>query len=304
MTFIDGGLFGSRSPIQRRNKELLKLTTSDYNFLDGLLKKKRYNITDEEKERLAEIGEQIDEILEWNSDLDDDDTHYIDINIDVDKLNKAKEHLSILELGGITKHKKEKLKKGLLEPMAHPANYDWESEYMTFYPEDYNRKLPKDGAWILIVKDVPTVVSPEKYGIYYAKPQAKDRHVYGGKYKTWTAKIVVDDTDVQIHPYEYVVIRDANLLLEEIDKSVEMITLSGTGRLDKNKVFYLKSRGFSQIEVYQILFRSLTSQSFAYFRLLPHVQEYFELIQQGYDHAQAQAIMTGRNREVPTFKFK
>lgn len=301
--FSTHNLFGN--PIRERNKEMLKPSIDDHIFLDFILTKTLAKLTDEDKERLSEIENNLDEITEWNQEIDDPDSiDFIDIGSDIDKFNKVKKHLRVQELGGITKFKKENLKKALKNPMTHPANYNWEAEYMFFYPEDYNRKLPKDGGWVMIIEDVPVKLAPEKYDIYYAKPVAKDREVYGDKYKTWKAKIIANDQEMYLLPHEYIIIPDANWLLAEIDKSVEMITLGGTGKLNKNKVFYLKSRGFSQVEVYQILFRSLTSQSFAYFRLLPKVAEYFDLVQEVGSTSMAQAIMAEREREIPTFNFK
>lgn len=301
--FLNNGLFGN--PITRRKKELLTFSKEDHIFLDEILKKTLSKVTDSHKERLGELEDNLNEITEWNMELDDENhVDFIDISYDLEKLNAVKKHLSIMELGGVTKYKKEELKKALKNSMAHPANFDWEAEYMSYYPEDYNRKLPRDGAWVMIIKDVPVKFSPEKYTIFYAKPVAKDRNIYGGKYKSWKAKIIANDQELYLWPHEYVVIHDANLLLEEIGETVEMVTLSGTGRLDKNKVFYLKSRGFSQVEVYQILFKSLTSQSFAYFKLLPHAEYYFELLQEGYTPSIAEGMVRKSQEIVPEFNFK
>lgn len=293
---------------KKRLEQTCMPDNEDLNFLEEVAQiKTKSAITEDVKNRLIEIEDGIAEIDRFNEKIDtndENDYRLIIISEHIQTLlQNARKKIGILTEGSITNYKRNKLKQALLENPLRPAHYDWEKEFMLFYPEDYNRKLQPQGNWIMITENMSYVESgPEKYGIYYATPLAKETRQYGENYKYWYASILVNNREVCIEPREYVVIHDANLLLENIGKGIEMVEGSSSAKLDKNKVFYLKSRGFNQAEIYQILFKSVTNKNFCHFRVDPTVANIFDSIQQGMRIDLAIRVEEHRNN-LPNFKF-
>lgn len=265
------GLFDGFNQFSQRNAQSGVPRFEDELFLKEICEySKAHQITDKVSYDFEQIGDGIDEVIEYNNSIDTNDKNdYRLVKLSDDVVNlyqKAKDRIGELQTGGIIKYRKEKLRTILAQSICVPKQYDWELEYMTFYPEDYNRKLKPKGNWILILEDECVVSAPKKYSIHYATPTAKRTDAYGGTHKRWLASIIVNNREVLMYPHEYIIIKDANLLLDMIDRGVTMIEGSKSARLDKNKVFYLKSRGFSQSDIYKILFKSISSKGFCHFQ--------------------------------------
>lgn len=284
-------LFEGYNPISKKNLTDRFMPTDD--DLDFLFKLKNYNkkkeISEENLDRLAEIENGVDRIISYNNELidkfkcRDDDYRLIDLSeVVLDAINDTQKNLGILTSGGINAYRKDKIKEGLERSPFHNHNHkNAEAEMMLHFPEDYNRKLKPKGNWIMIAEDINCVSAPQKYDIHYATPIAKSCTVMGVNAKRWYASILVNNKEVLIEPREYVCIYDANKILQAVDKGIEMIEGSTSARLDKNKVFYLKSRGFNQAEIYQILFKSITNKGFCHFRCSPEWADKFDYIKQG-----------------------
>lgn len=304
-------LFEGYNPISKRNLEDRFMPTSE--DLDFLHKLKVYNkkaeISPDNLDRLAEIEEGVDRILAYNSELIDEfkcrDNDYRLIQINegiIDAINDAHRNLGILTSGGINAYRKDKIKEALTKSPFHNP-YNAEGELMLHFPEDYNRKLKPKGNWIMISEDICVESAPQKYDIHYATPIAKPCEVYGVKAKRWYASILVNNKEVLIEPREYVCVYDANQLLQAVDRGIEMIEGSSSARLDKNKVFYLKSRGFNQAEIYQILFKSITNKGFCHFRCSPEWADKFDYIKQGMLPSLAMRF-DEHMKSIPVIKFK
>jgi len=316
-------IFGDHNPFQKRNIETRDMPSpSDLLFLEDVIKfTKKKQITSEVLERIEEISDGLDVAINYNVELDTkDENDYRLVNISpitLNNLSKAKDQIGILTTGSVAKFKKERLKEIL--QTGHkgnggnfhifPQGFNWEADFALFYPEDTNKKLAPKGNWILILDDFAIQHAPKKYDIHYATRSNKACMSYGGVYKKWYASIVVDNKEVLMQPHEYALIPDTNVLLDNIGKGIEMIEGSSSARLDKNKVFYLKSRGFDQAEIYQILFKSITSKGFCHFRLDEDYAEHFDLIQRGVIkpfemRTEMDDAIDKHMSELPNFKFK
>jgi len=305
-------IFEGFNPLTKRSVELEFLPDDkDIRFLTNVSKyKKESDIDKDDLEWLATIKEGLEEISDYNNKVDpnhtDTATDYrlIDIPEDVISLIiKAETALGVIYNGGVTNYKKEKLKECLTTKGLTPNGYKWELDYMSFYPEDYNRKLKPKGNWILITVDAPVESAPAKYTIHYATPVSRAYSGYGGGYRLWYASILVNNKEIFMHPREYVVIHDANLLLENIGKGFEMVEGSSSAKLDKNKVFYLKSRGFNQAEIYQILFKSVTNKGFCHFTVDPDLMVMFDNIKEGFMSPEMAFRIHDHRQNMPNFKF-
>lgn len=315
------GLFGSSNPIRKRNVELDNMPTETcMKFMHEVCKfTRKGDITTEVEKRMDDISDGIDNVLEFNNNIDtkdDDDYRLIQIpEVTMDLVVKATEHMGQLVSGGKSKYRKDKLwelfhmgmETGGNNVAIFPKGYDVESEFALYYPEDTKKKLSAKGNWIMILDDYAIDSAPKKYDIHYATRFNRTSPSYGGGYKHWYASIIVNNKEVLMQPREYVIIPDTNVLLDNIGKGIEMIEGSSSARLDKNKVFYLKSRGFNQAEIYQILFKSITNKGFCHFRVDPEVGDYFDLVQRGVVDLEPTAFqkMADEHLEnLPNIKFK
>lgn len=301
-------LFGNYNMFaHKRAKECIP-TYEDICFLEELANlSRRSKVTSEQESKLEELEERLAEINDYNESLDDvkdNDYRFIELSKEFQKAYRdAKEALGIIYAGGVTAYKKERIKEGLINSPLVPSGYSWESEYMCYFPEDYDKKLDPKGNWIFILDDYAIVDAPPRYTIHYATPVTKPSKPFGVNAKLWYAGISFKGKEILFNPYEYTVIRDANWLLEMVDKEIEMVEGSSTARLDKNKVFYLKSRGFNQAEIYKILFKSVTNKGFCYFRTMDKVSNIFDRIKAGFNPVLAEKIENHFDN-IPNVKFK
>jgi len=306
-------LFKGHNPFRKRTAQQAMPTEADISILKEIAKLTEKRI--ETASRLAEdyqddfdrITADINEILEYNSTLEDvgkNDFRLVNIPQTIlDAYNKAKEALGIVGAGSKTTYRKERLREILKNGFV--PNVD--AEYMCHYPEDFDRKLDKKGNWIMILGDYAIENAPDKYSFHFATPKSRPHHLgdmKGSKaYRLWYASIICNNREVLMNPYEYIVVRDIDTILDSVDNGIKMIEGTASARLDKTKVFYLKSRGFSQAEVYRILFKSVKTKGVCHFQAEPELCEMYDLIQEGYRPTMAQKIVE-HYKNLPTVKFK
>lgn len=302
------GLFDGFNQFSKRNAQSFLPSFDEISLLKNICEFDNVrNITEKVSFDFESIGDGIDKVMEYNGSIDtNDEKDYRLIQFEygtLDLFNKAKERIGILETGGVVKYRKEKLEELLRKSLCAPNTYDWELEFMGFYPEDYNRKLKPKGNWILILEDENIVSAPKKYSIHYATPTSKRTESFGGTHKRWYASIISENREVLMCPHEYIIIKDANLLLEMIGRGITMIEGSKSARLDKNKVFYLKSRGFNQSDIYKILFKSISSKGFCHFQANGEFAIMVDAMKKGVDPNFMIKVQTYRDN-LKVVKFK
>lgn len=261
---------------------------------------KKHQINPEWHEQIRNISSGFDEVIEWNNKYEDT---VDEIDIDdyiIDLYTKAKLNLGFVSSGkSKSAYKKELIHTSIYsDTMVHPKGSYRDAELSCFFPEDFNKKLPSTGGWVCVIMDIPTKPSPEKYCIFYALPHSKECRAYGEDLKRWTAKVYYENAEIHLHPHEYLIIENTDELLNSIGKDVDMIEIAGTAKLDRNKVFYLKAKGFSQEFIYRMLFKSIKSQAFCYFRLKPHAIEFLEICQRTGSVNMAKAIQNHKPERV------
>lgn len=155
---------------------------------------------------------------------------------------------------------------------------DYHAERQRYYPEEYDKKLPKKGTWVMIrtVLPVEEKYRNEKYDVYYAVPTPKTVSLGEGiRVPYYQVQVVINGQEVGVMPHEYV-ITDIKGVLEGIPHQWEMIRLGGTSNYDAGKVHYLGTRGISKEQVYNMLMGSIQSLNYCYYKLNPEAHEYFD----------------------------
>lgn len=178
------------------------------------------------------------------------------------------------------------------ESLVRPGGKTYDSERQKFYPEQYQKKLPKVGAWIMIIAEyIPVQFPPERFGIYYAKSAATTQNVtpYGSrsiKVPYYRIKITTDQGDLCLWPHEYIIVEDIKEVMSGVGTEFELVRLGGDTNYDSAKVHYLGTRGIDQADVYNLLLASIGTTNYCYFKLssseyIEYYTFYFDCIQRG-----------------------
>lgn len=148
-----------------------------------------------------------------------------------------------------------------------------------YFPEDYGKDLPPDGAWIILLASVH-VGKPLPNGqalhidvphlsIWYAMPTTTtfSRELEKGiKLPLHQAIIQTPDGEVNIWPHEYSVIKDISPYLEYTEKDGFFINfLNPDAGFDEMQLFYLRARGISLGEARRLLLPTVKSPHCCYF---------------------------------------
>lgn len=187
-------------------------------------------------------------------------------------------------------------------------------ERMHYYPEEYGKKLPKTGGWIIIIEDVPVNAAhrPEKFGVYFAidKSKPKELKIENIKkpvqLKYYMVEVNINGEPVSLNPHEYALVTDMQDVLDSVGTEREMIRLGGDANYDSPKVHYLGTRGIPKSDVYNMLLGNVNSTKFAWFRLYPQYHEmyqhYIDCYAKGITQAMADRIWHCKQTGEPLFK--
>jgi len=189
---------------------------------------------------------------------------------------------------------------------------NYEAEHSRFFPEKYNKDLPKKGGWVMIIEMPGTVVKPILHSVYYAIPVITKQvmHIYGDKkveYNMYKAKIITEEGELCIWPHEYMKV-PIDAVLAEVGNSFDKIPLGGTPAYDLSKVHFLAMRGVSQVETYKILLKSVNSMNHVYFKIRDEAVEfwdfYIEALQKGIRPEMALRLWDCKVNDKPLFKIE
>lgn len=218
------------------------------------------------------------------------------------------------------KSKFELLKKALESRMQMMENQSgswgktYDSEHQKYYPEEHGKKLPKAGGWIMVIPErIPVENSPEQYTTYYAKPDILYQSIdidYAGTFKVpyYRVKITMESGDLNLWPHEYVIITDIRGIMNEVSTNYELVRLGGDANYDVAKVHYLRTRGISQSDVYDMLLGAVNSTTFCYFKLVDsETREYytflFDCLDRGISPNMIERLWKCKKTGKPLFKI-
>jgi hypothetical protein len=148
-----------------------------------------------------------------------------------------------------------------------------------YFPEDYGKKLPENGSWIMLLcsVDVGNPLPDETFenihvphlSMWYAMPAVTNfcRQVGPFEMPLTLAVIQTPQGEVRVWPHEYNVVNDLGRYLEFAEEDGLFIHFlhPETGGFDELKLFYLRSRGLSKAQAQRILLPELNNPNFCYF---------------------------------------
>jgi len=192
----------------------------------------------------------------------------------------------------------------------------YDSEMAHYYPEEYNKKLPKGGGWIIVTTDIPVAPAnkPHLFGVYFAKNASRSKYITVEfinnpvHFQYYMVQITTEAGDVSLNPHEYMIVSDMKEILGSVGKEFDMIKLGGDTNYDQAKVHYLATRGIPQYEAYDMLLGSVNSTKFAYFKLRPECEEmytfFFDCYARGIRPEMAERLWAHKLSGKPLFKVR
>ncbi|MFF2053782.1 hypothetical protein ACFVU2_19415 [Leifsonia sp. NPDC058194] len=139
-----------------------------------------------------------------------------------------------------------------------------------YFPEQVDKAIPEEGAWILILEEPHTPVR-EKFrlpllSMWRARPhQLNDGAVNITKrLKVYPKQAVIATPagDLHLWPHEYQIATNPMGLASDPD--AELHALGGQPVLDEEELFYLQSRGIPRQQATMMLFDRIESLDFVY----------------------------------------
>ncbi len=138
-----------------------------------------------------------------------------------------------------------------------------------FYPEEYDKKLPPEGGWIMLLMSVrvakdpdgesePVAITVPHLSIWYAIPTV----VSNGAFQ---AVIHTRDGAVHVWPREYKCVDIGTYLEFSEGDGLNIHFLSEGSGFDEDAMFYIRSRGIGQAEARRMLLATLKDPYYCYF---------------------------------------
>ena len=174
-----------------------------------------------------------------------------------------------------------------------------------YFPEDYGKKLPDEGGWILMLANVDVAkelndgklerIHVPHLSIWYAMPHATSYSVEVGPVEMSAMQAIIQTPQGQVHiwPHEYNVVSDISKWLQFTEEEgffVHFLDPQSAG-FDEQKLHYIRSRGISLAQARRWLLPEIKSPFCCYFTL---AKEYAEV----FPEWTGSATLAGRRRKL------
>lgn len=165
------------------------------------------------------------------------------------------------------------------------------------FPEEYSKDIPDAGSWIMLLVTINVgkmlddgqsvkCISVPRFSLWYAMPHISNMRIplHDLNFKKGSKRefvhlrqsvITTLDGAIHIWPHEYKKV-DINKFLEFCEEDGFSIHyLSEEAQVNKDALFYLRSRGISKADAQRMLLGTLTNPNYCYFTFAPEVVECF-----------------------------
>lgn len=160
-----------------------------------------------------------------------------------------------------------------------------------YYPEDYDKAIPKEGCWIMVLDTHSFGISSEvgkkeeatgtiwvkALSFFFAKPVVKNFD-YEWNAGQKMAKITTKQGDVLLYPHEYNVVDDIYKYYESFGDGVNIVWLNdkaGKDVADPDKLFYIRQRGIGIKEAYKMILGDIKDPNLLYLECDDELLEHF-----------------------------
>lgn len=153
--------------------------------------------------------------------------------------------------------------------------FETHSEVERYFPERYGKKIPEEGAWIMVTTIPRTEIRVQQFSMYYAMEVERN---YDSRYMVsqHLARILTDEGDLMLWPEEYVVVKDISAYYEFLDEGLIVNWLSEDAAVNPENIFYIRSRGISKKDAFLMLIGEVKERGLCYFTFTPEVRSFFQ----------------------------
>lgn len=146
------------------------------------------------------------------------------------------------------------------------------AEVMSYFPEDYDAKIPEEGHWVLVTKPPHTEIKISRFSIWYALPEVRPSGRAGFEYHL--ARLLTPHGDLFLWPHEYIKV-DIAKYLQFIGEGFELQFFSESTAVQTEQLFYLMSRGVRRPDALTLLLPTLKSQTVCWLEADEPVRQLF-----------------------------
>lgn len=200
----------------------------------------------------------------------------------------AKKAISLLNVGSEEEYRA-KLKEKHIDHLNEGAMFggEYQQNLEMYYPEDYGKAIPKDGAWIMVL-DTHSLAKSEDRGksssiwvralsFFYAKPIVRNFDAdwqVGQK----MAQIITKDGDVLLYPHEYNVVQDIYKYYESFGDGINIVWLNEKSEKavgNPEMLLYIRSRGIGLKNAYKMILGEIRDSNLLYFEAEDNLLEFY-----------------------------
>lgn len=147
------------------------------------------------------------------------------------------------------------------------------ADFYALCPGECGAKIPEKGAWIMVKISPHTEFTVPVLSMWYAIEDIRPHSTTNGQ--NWhLAKILTPKGDLYLWPNEYTVVKDISPYLEFPDDHIHIHLLGGMP-MNKEALFYIRSRGISKAEAIKMLLGDVKTQNVAFVTVHPVYQQAF-----------------------------
>lgn len=181
-----------------------------------------------------------------------------------------------------------------------------------YYPEEYDKLLPEEGSWIMLLMTVQVAKSTGEtndnnvehidvphLSMWFALPSAANVAKYESRYPR-QAIIQTPQGEVRIWPHEYSIVRDITRYLSATEEEgVYLKFMNESAAFDEERLFYIMQRGISRGDAQRILLPEIRDPFFCY--ILFH-EAYSDALGEGFGSGRLVAANHERRRAARAAK--
>lgn len=149
-----------------------------------------------------------------------------------------------------------------------------DNDFISYYPQDFGRKIEEGGAWIQVLNPPQTEYTVPPFSVWYAAPWPMDRSMIKNV-PIKRVQIVTPKGTLGLFPREYSIVKDVREYLGREKDGILFHRLDGEAVLPEEALFYMQSRGIPRGKAAMMLLHQLKGHAFGWFEFAPQYGEHF-----------------------------
>lgn len=142
-----------------------------------------------------------------------------------------------------------------------------------YYPQDYKKEIPEDGAWIMVLRDPGTEYTVPPFSIWFAQNWHSNSNLAGVHVKR--VKVITPMGELGLFPREYSRIDNVTSYIGREAEGILVHQLSGNPIVSNDQLHYIMSRGIPKQQAMLYLLDQIKDPTFLWIEIAPHYGNMF-----------------------------